>query len=217
LNKGFSEEEAIKLVSNFQQEQSRKANTLENNLLKSELYRGDKNPMSLKSLSQRHNVDIEIAHKCTPCFGRTRDLHPFFGKKHSEKALEKIADSWHLKNPSWRSKGEIEVASFCSSLGLINENLKIGRWNVDIQFQDKPLIIEYFGDFWHMNPLLFEANDINQYTQAKASDVWARDARKLDELSHKGFKVFVVWEKAWKFSRVEQESQITKHFEEATR
>jgi G:T-mismatch repair DNA endonuclease (very short patch repair protein) len=95
--------------------------------------------------------------------------------------------------------------------------LKIGRWNVDIQFQDKPLIIEYFGDFWHMNPLLFEANDINQYTQAKASDVWARDARKLDELSHKGFKVFVVWEKAWKFSRVEQESQITKHFEEATR
>ena len=45
---------------------------------------------------------------------------------------------------------------------------KRGRWNVDVVFEDKKLIIDYFGTIWHMCPLKYDADE---YTRGLEDDI----------------------------------------------
>ena len=161
---------------------------------------GDRNPMSLASIAIRYGVSKEEASKLTPCFGRNAEKHPMFGKRHTQESLEKIASSQHLTNPSWRSKPEIEIAKWFKSNVNPNaiENAKINRWNIDILCEDKMLIVELFGDFWHMNPIKFQKDDINKITKKSAQYAWEHDARKIEHLQTIGYNVIIVWESDWK-------------------
>ena len=56
------------------------------------------------------------------------------------------------------------------------------------------IIIEYFGDFWHMNPTIYKENDVNSATNERAGSKWAEDGGRVKYLEKCGYKVFVVWE-----------------------
>lgn len=59
---------------------------------------------------------------------------------------------------------------------------------------DNKIVIEYFGDFWHMNPSLFESTDIHRVTGWKAESKWREDAGRIKFMKKNGYTVFRVWE-----------------------
>lgn len=214
--KGFSFEDAKQKVFEFQRKQSLKGNnerTIRKRSLKNS---GVGNPMSLESIAKRENIDINDASKFTPCFGRIGEKHPMFGKKHSEQALEKISNAHHLVRPTYRSKLEIEVENFCKSLDEVKHNVGIQRWNVDVLFVNKKIVVEFFGDYWHMNPQKFDSNAQHNITKLIAKDVWARDQQKINILKGLGYNVIVIWETDWRKNKSSCMSMITNVFNQST-
>lgn len=59
-------------------------------------------------------------------------------------------------------------------------------------------IIEYNGDFWHANPLLYSDDYINPRSKIKAIDKWESDRVKLQYARDNGYMVLVVWESDFK-------------------
>lgn len=208
LKKGYTYIEAIEKVKEFQREQSIKARNPNTKKKRSEKNSGISNPMSLFSISKRNNISIEEASKLTPCYGRVGKKHPMHGKKHTLDAIEKIANSWHLKNPNYRSKNEIEISDFCNTFAEIESNVRISKWNVDILFKDKKLIIEFFGDYWHMTPKKYKSTDIHNVMKKTAKEIWDRDYEKIENLKSCGYTIIIIWENEWKRDRKEVEKRI---------
>lgn len=212
-NKGLIEEDAKLAVANFQSEQSKKGNNEKTKALRHEKNIGDKNPMSISSIAARKNVSFRLARTLTPCFGRTGTKHPMFGKKHSEESLRKISSAHHLLTPNFRSKGEVELAAFCRTLtNDITNNVSIKRWNVDVLFHTQKLIVEFFGDYWHMNPAKYSKERVHNLMNKTAEFLWARDNRKIKELASLGYEVVVVWESDWKNEKEQQLKRIKDAF-----
>ncbi len=208
IKKGYSDEEAIVKVSEFQKKQAAKGDndlTREKYTLRS---KGSKNPMSIESISKRHNVSKEAAHLLTPCFGRVKEKHPMFGKQHTIEALEKIAKNTP-KTQKNRAKAEDEIARQIMQLGyVVSQNVGIGRYNVDLLIKDINLVIEYFGDLWHCNPAKFGKNDYNKRIKLYAHEKWSRDNTKLVNLTKLGYSILVIWESDWNSSPQQQTKRV---------
>ena len=198
--KGFSEIEAKEKVIEFQREQSIKGNNEKTHIKRSLKYSGDKNPMSLTSISNRKGVTRSEASKLTPCFGRTGDKHPMFGRKHTDEALKKIGQ--HI-NHSGKSKIEHELSDTLISILGGEKNSPVSGWCCDYVNYENKLIVEFFGDFWHHNPKLYNIVHVNKITNRSSKQVWDRDARKLNELREQGYEVVVIWETEWRNSKDE--------------
>jgi len=66
----------------------------------------------------------------------------------------------------------------------------------DIMVNNK--IIEYNGDFWHLNPSIYSPNFVNSRTKLKAVDKWVIDSVKLQHAQDLGYDVLVIWESDFK-------------------
>lgn len=55
-------------------------------------------------------------------------------------------------------------------------------------------IIEFFGDYWHQNPTLYDANNVIQQNGKSAATIWEHDRLRLDRLVNAGYQVKIVWE-----------------------
>lgn len=196
LRKGYSELEAKRMVSNFQKCQALKITEHTRKIL-SEKSSGQSNPMSLSSLAIRYNVSIEEAKKLTPCYDRRGVKHPMYGKKHTIEALKKIGE--HI-NTSGRSKLEHAMSDQLVSILGGHKNVGVGGWCCDYVNHELKLVVEFFGDFWHHNPVIYDIEYVNPFTKRSSADVWERDQRKIHELSNLGYKVIVVWEHDWKLN-----------------
>lgn len=203
IKKGLDPREAQEKVVEFQRKQSLKGNNELTRVKRSEKNSGSSNPMSLESIANRENITLVEAHALTPCYGRTGDKHPMFGKKHTDEALRKIASANHLSNPDYRSIPERQLEELCLKIGTLQHNIQIKRWNVDIIFNEKKIIVEMFGDFWHMNPKKYSPNDCHGFCRKNetAQQVWDRDARKVKGLNELGYQVIVIWESDWRFDK----------------
>ena len=79
---------------------------------------------------------------------------------------------------------------------------EIGRY-VFFDFFDETTgrIIEFNGDYWHANPLVYESDSIIHMpakTTKLAKDIWQWDeARNKAIESEYGYKVLVIWQKDW--------------------
>ena len=62
----------------------------------------------------------------------------------------------------------------------------------DFCYENK--IIEFNGDFWHMNPKLFESNYKNPVSKISAKDKWKYDKEKNNVARSYGYDVLVIWE-----------------------
>lgn len=80
--------------------------------------------------------------------------------------------------------------------GWYGENEKVVRGTnkshrVDFLYEKK--IIEYFGDYWHGNPLDYDENSLVR--KKKVSDIWEHDSAKINDLISKGYEVMIIWER----------------------
>lgn len=95
------------------------------------------------------------------------------------------------------SRAELEI---CELLNLpINSQICIDPnkgYVYDIVIDKK--IIEYNGDYWHMNPSKYNENDYNGRVHMSAKEIWIKDKAKIDFAKSLGYEVLVIWEFEYK-------------------
>jgi G:T-mismatch repair DNA endonuclease (very short patch repair protein) len=62
------------------------------------------------------------------------------------------------------------------------------------------LIIEYFGDYWHCNPIKYNENYFNHKKGLKAKELWEQDSNRLELIKNYGYNLEVVWETELKYN-----------------
>lgn len=215
IRKGLDPREAAEKVAEHQRRAAAGQDNPATKARQSTRVMGAANPMSLESIASRHGVSIDDAHALTPCYGRTGSAHPMFGQKHTEEALAKIAASKHLAYFEQRSSGERDLEDVCQQIGRCAHNVGVKHWNVDVMFDERKLIVEYFGDYWHMNPRRYAADSVHNLTKKTAQEIWDRDARKLNDLRVAGYDVVVVWEADWRADEAAQLQRIKDAYDRA--
>jgi len=101
--------------------------------------------------------------------------------------------------PNFCSKQEARIASSLTALGLgYKHQFWIARRSYDFRMYgfDRNLIIEYNGDFWHANPIIYKAEDLLSHPDGKirAADIWARDEAKKKLAEKYGYTIVYIWE-----------------------
>lgn len=94
------------------------------------------------------------------------------------------------------NKLKIEVPE--KELCLINENENKKHNHYFYDFNYKNVIIEFNGDYWHCNPLIWKSSDYNKSLHLTAQEVWEKDLDKKICAEKHGYKVFIVWDKDYK-------------------
>jgi len=74
-----------------------------------------------------------------------------------------------------------------------------GKWYLPDVLIDDWIVVEFFGNYWHANPEMYNAED-EVHHGLKAKEIWERDDIRLAELRRR-LRVFVVWEKEYKDGR----------------
>jgi hypothetical protein len=150
--------------------------------------------------------------------------------KHYEKIDKIMIDKYGVKNIFYRtgeyfeiirgngySKIEcefiekiIEEFKFKNSISIISSGnqkiLKRDKYNyiVDFYNEEKNVIIEFYGDFWHCNPEIYDKNFYNPKIKKYASQIWECDTKRKQEIIQvSGCKFIEIWEKDWKEKPVE--------------
>jgi hypothetical protein len=59
------------------------------------------------------------------------------------------------------------------------------------------MAIEFNGDYWHMNPKLYEQTDINPSTKKSSLEQWSLDNEKVKLCENNNIKLIVIWESDW--------------------
>lgn len=66
-----------------------------------------------------------------------------------------------------------------------------------VDLQNK-IVVEYYGDFWHMNPKKYDPSYFNKATKLTAKEKWDADRKRNFVLRRHGYEVIVIWELDWK-------------------
>ena len=88
-------------------------------------------------------------------------------------------------------KGYCKFAELNSEFFLKTDNI---RTTLDFVNLKNKIVVEFNGDFWHMNPSIFNEDDINPMTKMDAKTHWLNDKNRIKEIESKGFKVITIWE-----------------------
>lgn len=59
-------------------------------------------------------------------------------------------------------------------------------------------LIEYNGDYWHMNPAIYESTEVHRRMNKTALEIWSRDQEKYNYAQSHGYEVMIVWEYDYK-------------------
>jgi G:T-mismatch repair DNA endonuclease (very short patch repair protein) len=63
----------------------------------------------------------------------------------------------------------------------------------DFKIEEKKLIIECYGSFWHADPKLYLPEDM-PLAGVTAKIIWEKDSERVSNLQSLGYNVFVIWE-----------------------
>ena len=137
-----------------------------------------------------------------------------YGKEEGTRIWQDRQDKWKAKvfaEDSHISTGYSKVAmQFIEEILLNEENtegLLYGKYEKCIYDKDfktfnkydltnpKTMrIIEFNGDFWHMNPNIYKPDDVNKCFKLTAKEKWEIDRLKVEAAKKRGYEVLVIWE-----------------------
>lgn len=103
------------------------------------------------------------------------------------------------------SKGESIVSEVLTALQITHtrqfiikyeEGTKKRRYFYDIYVPALNILIEFNGDYWHANPLMYNAEDILRYPygETTAAERWKKDDHKRSVAIDRKYNIIVVWE-----------------------
>ena len=121
--------------------------------------------------------------------------------KQKETLLKKynVSNAYQLAKIKIRSKPSKEIFDFLLSKNSnIDDEYPIicdsNRYKADICIIDKKIIIEFFGNYWHCNPLFYSYDYYNKKKQKFAHEIWQEDKIRTEKLVKQGYKVIILWE-----------------------
>ena len=121
---------------------------------------------------------------------------------------EKIRKSFLKKygRPNFRfSNMESEVVSYIEEIydGEIikNDRSALRGKEIDIFIPELNIGFEINGDYWHMNPAIYDKNSFNGVIGKYASEIWKRDSEKIRIASEKNICLYIIWESEWKMKK----------------
>jgi hypothetical protein len=116
--------------------------------------------------------------------------------RHSNETKQKLSDitknQWltGIHKPIYKSKGHVEIMDIISKLGykVEDEHIVCGK-PFDVFVEDKNLLIEFNGTYWHRDPRFYGEEEGNFY--------WNKDKLKVDNAIEKGYIVKTIWQYDW--------------------
>ena len=84
-------------------------------------------------------------------------------------------------------------------LSNVNEECSNKIFSYDFKFENK--IIEFNGDFWHMNPDMYDSDYSHPYTNLSAEEKWKIDEIKCQCAIENGYDVLTIWESEYNENR----------------
>jgi very-short-patch-repair endonuclease len=224
IKKGFSEEEAMRKVCEIQKENSKKSNdnfTPNRSCFRKE-YWMDRFCLSEDAASKKvSEIQSELSSRSPK----------FLGKVRTDEQKEKISKSmksfisetghshWalHFGKFGGTSKLERSVYSYIKEHinPLVESNVSIGNYIVDILDASSKKIVEVYGDFWHANPKFYIGENIinEKMMNIPASQKWENDEARIWSLTEMGFRVLIVWENDWTKEREHTIEKIKDFYE----
>jgi len=128
-------------------------------------------------------------------------------KKHSEETKLKISQTklnqyknGEIKiNQNCISSGEVEISNYFDKKNIKYEQqftiLGYG-FRYDFYLPKYNIIIEYNGDYWHINPEVYDESKIVDGKTAKK--IWEKDEVKKETAEINGYKFYTIWEKEFR-------------------
>ena len=124
-----------------------------------------------------------------------------FGKKKPKDWIEKYK-STNLEKYGHENVGFLAKTSPRSKKEKLLEGLligyqinkKVGVYKPDYLNEETKHIIEVYGDYWHCNPILFDADFYHSQLNMTAAEKWKLDTQRKQYLESLGYTVTVVWE-----------------------
>lgn len=98
-------------------------------------------------------------------------------------------------NQGISSKKEYEIIEYLKTLKYNPTHLhRVDTKICDIFIPELNLIIEYYGDYWHCNPIKYGKDYYHQVKKKTAKEIWEYDEKKVDLIKKYGYNLEVVWE-----------------------
>lgn len=83
---------------------------------------------------------------------------------------------------------------------LINEKTN-RHLELDVYLPDLNLAFEYNGDYYHMNPEVYNSNDYNKTLKMYANQIWNKDLIKKGICDNNNITLVYIWEHDWKTNK----------------
>lgn len=87
----------------------------------------------------------------------------------------------------------------------------IGKYHLDYYDETLNIAVEFYGDFWHANPLIYKEND--SILGVSTCEIWERDKARENEIKQNGIKeVYIVWENDFRNNPLETLNKLISNF-----
>ena len=127
------------------------------------------------------------------------------GKESRSISMKKSWDEGLITKNGYSSNTSNLEKKFLKGLKLINSSFEKGtikinkKWYFpDVIDDQRKLIIEYFGDFYHCNPTIYQEDYFNPKIKKTAKEIWDLDKIRIEKLQNNGYTVIIIWEKDFK-------------------
>ena len=95
-------------------------------------------------------------------------------------------------------------AKWLNLLNISQENrhirliIKNKQYNVDAYDPETNTIYEFYGDYWHGNPIKFKENAINKKCKQTFGELYNKTLNREVELKNLGYNLIIIWESDFK-------------------
>jgi len=160
-----------------------------------------RNPISV-SLNQKHR--IETIKKMT-----SEEKYEWY-KKRLDGHRNNNTKLWGGKLPKNTNYSKQQDSFFKELQNIIDDKIIYGQSNeyiisinnkefykLDGYIESKNIVIEYNGDFWHANPIIYEENYLINYPNKSkyAKEIWFKNEQRIENIKHiLNCKIIIVWE-----------------------
>jgi len=100
--------------------------------------------------------------------------------------------------PSCSKMFPIMENKWLDSLSIDKRQYRIENFKVDGYDPKTKTIYEFYGDFWHGNPVKFNQNDVNIITKTTFGDLYKKTIDRERYLKSLGYNIVSIWESEYK-------------------
>lgn len=139
------------------------------------------------------------------------------GKKHSNETKQKIRNAVldgfssgkRVSQKIMTSKAEMKIYEILTEYGYkVKMAHRIPDRNklYDFLLPELNLLLEYNGDYWHMNPKKYSSTSYNKTAHKTAEEIWKKDEIKKREALDAGYFFGCIWE--YDYERTNDKKQL---------